>query len=374
MDLYINQDELTRALRRVQGVVDKRPANPLLSHVYVEARDNTLHVVATDGTITLTSTYPAQIEREGVMTVEAARFLAVSTSLSGREPAVRLVLGKNLRLGVRCGKTEFHLTGTDGADYPPPAPRDDRARLTVTGGELRRLIDETLFSVCLDENRYGLNGVHLEKIDAEGIPARLRMVTTDGSRLSWSEAPFEGALGLGRRMLLPRKGLQEVKKLVDESEALWEIDFGDRTASFSSGDVSLRMRLVEGEFPDYRMVLPQSSKRRVIVDRDALLGALKRVVIMASDRNNSIRCSFEEGRMVLSAQDARMGEVREELVADLDGAPLQTGFNARYLQDILSATRSEQLQLDMGEALDPCILRIPGRDDCLFVVMPMRLD
>lgn len=374
MDLYINQDELTRALKRVQGVVDKRPANPLLSHVFIEARDGALHVVATDGMVTLTSSYPAQIEREGSMTVDAARFLAVATSLTGREPTVRLQLGKNLRLGVRCGKTEFNLTGTDGADYPPPAPRDDRARLQVTGGDLRRIIDETVFSICTDENRYGLNGAHLEQIDMAGAPSRLRMVTTDGSRLSWSEAAFEGSLALGRRMLLPRKALQEIKKLIDESEATWDVDFGDRTASFTAGDVSLRVRLVEGEFPDYRMVLPQSSKRRVVVDRDALMGALRRVVIMAGDRNNSIRCAFEEGRMVLSAQDSRMGEVREELVADLDGAPLQTGFNARYLQDILTATRSEQLQLDMGEALDPCILRIPGRDDCLFVVMPMRLD
>lgn len=374
MDLYINQDELTRALRRVQGVVDKRPTNPVLSHVHLEARDGALFVTGTDGMVSLYASYPAQVEREGVVTVDAAKFFAVSSSLSGREPTVRLQLGKNMRLSVRCGKTEFHLTGTDGADFPPSAPRDDQARLAVTGGDLRRIIDETLFSVCVDENRYGLNGAHLEQVTPESGEARVRMVTTDGSRLSWSEVPFEGSLALGRRMLLPRKALQELKKLIDEAEATWEIDFGDRSASFTAGEVSLRMRLVEGEFPDYRMVLPASPKRRVVVDRDALGGALKRVVIMASDRNNSIRCSFEEGRMILSAQDARMGEVREELVADLDGAPLQTGFNARYLQEILTATRSEQVQLDMGEALDPCIIRVPGRDDCLFVVMPMRLD
>ena len=373
MDLFINQDELTRGLRRVQGVVERRPTNPLLAHVLLEAVEGGLRLTAGDGVLTLVATYPAQVDRTGAMTVDAAKLNAVAGSLADKDPVARLTLGKGQRLSVRCGKTEFNLTGTDGADYPPIPLRDDSGGIEVSGGDLRRLIEETLFSISADENRYGLNGAHLEQIDAPG-GSRLRMVTTDGSRLSWSEVPFEGTLTMGRRMLLPRKALQEVKKLVDEAETRWRIDFGERSATFSRDGLSMMVRLVEGEFPDYRLVLPAAHKRRVILERDPLLGALRRVGIMASDRNNSVRCAFEEGRLLLSAQDARAGEVREEVQADLDGAPLQTGFNARYLQEILGATRSEQLQLDMGDALDPCIVRIPGRDDCLFVVMPMRLD
>ncbi len=373
MDLFINQDELNRGLRRVQGVVEKRPTVPIMSHVLLEAREGALQLRAGDGVLSQLSSYPAQVDRPGVMTVEAAKLGAVVASLSDREPTVRLTLGKGQRLTLRCGKTEFNLTGTDGSDYPPLPGRDDRGGLELSGGELRRLIEETLFSISGDENRYGLNGAHLEQVDVGG-GSRLRMVTTDGSRLSWSEVPFEGTLTMGRRMLLPRKALQEVKKLLDEAEARWRVDFGERSATFHSGELSMQVRLLEGEFPDYRLVLPPSHKRRVVLEREPLLGALRRVGIMAWDRNNSVRCAFEEGRLLLSAQDSKAGEVREEVVADLDGAPLQTGFNARYLQEILGATRSEQLQLDMGDALDPCIVRIPGRDDCLFVVMPMRLD
>jgi DNA polymerase-3 subunit beta len=136
-----------------------------------------------------------------------------------------------------------------------------------------------------------------------------------------------------------------------------------------SGELSMQVRLLEGEFPDYRLVLPPSHKRRVVLEREPLLGALRRVGIMASDRNNSVRCAFEEGRLLLSAQDSKAGEVREEVVADLDGAPLQTGFNARYLQEILGATRSEQLQLDMGDALD-VVLR---SGDCILFGGAARL-
>jgi DNA polymerase-3 subunit beta len=175
-------------------------------------------------------------------------------------------------------------------------------------------------------------------------------------------------------MLLPRKALNELKKLVEDKEQDWQISFGERSATLATKDLTLMVRLVDGEFPPYRQVLPTGRKRRVLFERDAFASALKHVAIMAADRNHSVRFAFEPDKLIMTAQNVDAGDVREEIPVNMDGEPVYTGFNVRYFQDILSATRSEQLVLELGDPLDPCIARIPERDDCLFVVMPMRLD
>jgi DNA polymerase-3 subunit beta len=175
-------------------------------------------------------------------------------------------------------------------------------------------------------------------------------------------------------MLIPRKALGEVRKLVEVDNARWTVSFGQRAAAFSTDGVTLMLRLIDGEFPPYRDVLPPSAKRLVRVQRGPFSQALKRVSIMASDRNHSVRFAFDEDKLVMTAHNVDAGDVREELPADLEGAPIFTGFNVRYFQDILAATRGDELMLELGEPLDPCLVRIPERDDCMFVVMPMRLD
>jgi DNA polymerase-3 subunit beta len=259
-------------------------------------------------------------------------------------------------------------------DYPPLPSRDDRAALSVPGTTLQRLISETIYAVCLDDSRYGLNGAHLEEITAENGEARVRMVTTDGSRLSFSESAYEGEFNMGRRMLLPRKALDEVRKLCDGDKSQWEIAFGERSATFQTSGITLMVRLVDGEFPDYRQVLPAAFKRTMTLDRADFSDALKRVSIVASDRNHSVRFGFESERLVLTAQNVDLGNAREEVGASYEGDDFDTGFNIAYFLDIIRHTQGDQLVLEMGDPLDPCIVRIPGRDDCQFVVMPIRLD
>jgi len=259
-------------------------------------------------------------------------------------------------------------------NFPPRTPIDEHAELRITGGDLRRIIEETSFSVSTDENRYGLNGAHMEEVQAEDGRSRLRLVTTDGSRLSFSETNFDGTFEVNRKMLLPRKALSEIRKLVDDDTKIWHVGFGDREATFRTDELILTVRLIDGEFPNYRQVLPDSSTRKVTVSREHFADVLKRVSIVASDRNHSVRFSFESDRLVLTAENVDLGETREEMRIDMDGEPMTTGFNVKYFQDILSATRSDQMELQLGNALDPCVVRLPERDDNLFVVMPMRMD
>ncbi|NOY24927.1 MAG: DNA polymerase III subunit beta [Oligoflexia bacterium] len=372
MDLYIERDELIRGLARVQGVVERRPTTQALSHVLLQARDGGLTMTATDSVLALVAQYVARVEEPGELSVDAAHFFQIARSLA--EPTVHLQLQPGNRLAIRCGSAEFTVNGMAADEYPPLPARDDQAVLTVVGGDLRRLIEETLFSVSLDDNRYGLNGAHLEEITTDDGTSRVRMVTTDGSRLSVSEAPFTGEFGMGRHMLVPHKALSEIRKLVDADAESWQIAFGESSATFSTETLTLMVRLVNGEFPNYRQVLPGTVKRTVRVPRGAFSDALKRVAIVASDRNHSVRFGFEPDQLVLTADSVELGNARETVPAELDGEPLFTGFNVRYFQDLLGATQSDQLVLELVDTLEPCIVRLPERDDALFVVMPMRLD
>lgn len=368
MDLTIDRAALTLALQRAQGIVEKKGSNPALAHVLLRATGENLRVTATDTLITLVADYPAAVAGPGEITVDAATFFQISKALSGAVVRLQTVSGN--RLAITCGTAKFNMLAGSADEFPPLPTQADKSKIEIPGRGLRRIIEETLFSVCGDENRYGLNGAHIEEVAGN----TLRIATTDGSRLSYSEAPYTGQLGMTRKMLLPKAALGEIRKLVDPDDTAWTIAFGDRSAVVSSPGLSLVMRLTEGEFPDYRQVLPATFKRHVDVNRDDFDKALRHVVIMATDRNHLVRFSFEADRLVMTAANVEAGDARAEINADLRGLPLVAGFNVGYFRDILSATASERLTLSLGEALDPCILRLPGREDCLFVVMPMRLD
>jgi DNA polymerase-3 subunit beta len=372
MDLIIDREELIRGLSRVQGIVERRTTNLALAHVLLSAEGNTLRLTATDTMVSLVADYVARVEQPGEISVDAQNLFQVARHLP--ESTVHLKAEAGNRLAIHSGKSEFHLVGMSAEDYPPLPSRDDRASLSVPGSTLQRLIVETLYAVCMDDSRYGLNGAHLEEITAENGEARVRMVTTDGSRLSFSETGYEGEFNMGRRMLLPRKALDEVRKLCDGDAGLWEIAFGERSATFQTTGITLMVRLVDGEFPDYRQVLPAAFKRKMTLDRSAFSDALKRVSIVASDRNHSVRFGFEADKLVLTAQNVDLGNAREEVGADFQGEDFDTGFNIAYFLDIMRYTSGNEIVLEMGEPLDPCIVRIPNRDDCQFVVMPIRLD
>lgn len=371
MDLYIDRDALIRGLARTQGIVERRTTNHALAHVLLSAKGERLRMTATDTTVTLVADYPANIRVENELCVDAQHFFQIARSLP--DSVVTLTQSGTNRVAVKSGKATFHLNTLTAEDFPPLPARDARKSMKLSGGDLRRMIEETLFSISSDDNRYGLNGAHLEEVKGEG-GRRVRMITTDGSRLSYSEAAFEGDVALPRRVLLPRKALGEVKKLAEDNAAIWEVSFGDRSATFQSGDLTLMARLVEGEFPDYRQVLPPSFKRRLEVGREDFVQALRRVSLVATDRNHSVRFSFEPDLLVLTADNMDLGDAREEIPATLQGEGLATGFNIKYFQDLLAPTASERLSLEMGEVLDPCLVRLSGRDDALFIVMPMRLD
>ena len=370
MDFLIDRDELIRALTRAQGIVEKRSPTAILTSVLVQASPGGVRFTATDKAMTFFGDFVANVKTPGEAAIDAATFFSVARVLPTQVVHVRLV--DAARVEVKCGSSLFKLAASPAGDFPVTPPLDQSRTVRLEADHLRKLIAQTLFSVAPDDNKYGLCGAHVE--DVAGERPMLRMVSTDGSRLSWSQVPYAGDLAVHRRTLLPRKALAERLKLLEGLEGELEIAFGERAALLRTPGAQLHVRLLEADFPDYRQVLPASWKRRVVVDRDAFGEALRRVSIFASDKSRSVRFAFQDDRIVLTASELDAGDSREEFAADLQGEPITIGFNARFVQEVLAACPDGRIVIELGDALSPCIVKAQDDADALFVIMPIRLD
>jgi DNA polymerase-3 subunit beta len=371
MDLYIDRDELARGLARVQGIIERRSTHPLLAHVLLHARAEGLRMTATDHEVAYIGDLVANVTTGGQLAVDAANFFQIVRSLP--EPTVHLTLRGNRRLEIRSGRAEFKLPGHAAEDFPALPTFDAKGSAKLGEAVLRRLVECTSFAVATDDVRFGLNGAHLE---ASRGPrgTQLRMVATDGHRLSAAEGPYSGDLVITPRTLIPRKALAVIRKLLESDADEVELSFGEGAIRLSRPGQMFWFRLLEGEFPDYHAVVPVENKHRATLRRDELASTLKRVGILVQDRAKAVRFSFGETDLEIEVQNSDRGEVRETVPLELVGGEVAVGFNAKYLQDILAVMNGDRVTLELAHPLAPCLLHDPDDESAFFVVMPMRLD
>lgn len=374
MLLYIDRDTLLAGLTRVQGIVEKRNTpNPVLSCVLLEANNGMLRMTATDSELSYIGDFPATVESPGSVAVDAQALFQIARLLP--DPTTRLSLGAQHRLEISSGSAWYRVVGLSAAEFPALPDFDGRGAMTLRARHLGWLIDRTSFVVCPDDNRFGINGAHLEVVDDNAGRPQLRMVATDGHRLSYAQVPFEGDFSMGQRMLIPRKALGEMRKLSERlDEQPVRLSFGENSALLEVPGARFHFRLVEGEFPDYRRVVPTSHQRHVSVNRGVLSDALRRVAVLAQDRSRPVRFEFDAQLLTVRAQNAELGDAQEQVPIELDGDPLKIGFNIRYFQEVINALGADRIRLELGDALAPAVVREPESDEGLLIVMPMRLD
>jgi len=252
----------------------------------------------------------------------------------------------------------------------PQFPKFEEGKLsTIPGKVIREMIERTIFSVSTDETRHSLNGVFVE----ESNGGKARMVATDGHRLAIIEREI-GSLGLEKGVIVPRKGVAELKKLLEEEEGAVAIGFRENLWLVVKGNVELFMRLIDGDFPDYTKVIPKDNPNIVKIAREGLLRALRRVSILSSERYKGIKMELKEGRILISASNPDLGEAVEEIESSYQGKPLVIGFNARYLMDVLTILgTAEDIEIEFKDEVSPSIVRQTGDKEYLYVIMPMRL-
>ena len=375
MELKIGAQDLSRALARSQGIVEKKSTMPILSHVLLEAKKgDQLHVSATDLDIAVSGEHKCEVLKEGAMAVSAKHLYEIVKALP--EASVTLKKAANNYLEVKSGPSEFRIVGLPAEDFPAH-PRYDKVHFVpIEAATLLRLIDRTAFAVSSDETRYNLNGVFFET-SADGI----RLVATDGHRLSMADSKLDGDFKLKKGVILPKKGLYELRKLVAEaSDAAEEAPQGDlgfveSSAIFRRPGVVLVMRLIEGTFPDYRQVIPKAGEKVVSLGRQRLLETLRRVSLLSSDKAHAVKFELGKGLLRVLSQNPDLGEAREDVPVEYQGEPLKIGFNARYLIDVLGVLDSDDVTLELADDLSPGVMRPVGESAAHYtaVVMPMRI-
>ena len=370
MHFTIEKETFVKGLGRVQAIVEKRNTIPVLSNVLLESIDGALQLTATDLEVGMRSTYPANIRKPGKITVSAKKLYEIIKELPDRE--VSFSVKENSWIEVKCGKAQFNIVGLSAEEFPH-FPQPDKAEFLQLSSTLcKEMIEKTFFAVSQDESKYNLNGIYCRMLPDEN---QLRMVATDGHRLSLIDKTIEAVSSeeLSQGIILPRKGIMELKKLADEGDGDLQLGFMDNNAVICKDQTVIIMRLVDGDFPDYERVVPKSNEHRTMIEVDPLLHALRRMIILSSEKSRGVKMEFKENLLEVSSSNPELGDAREELEVDYQGPELTVGFNARYMLDILQVQDQDKISLFLKDQLSPGLIKPVEEDGYLAVIMPMRL-
>ena len=368
MEIKAKRGDLLATLYWTQSIVERRNTMPILANVLIEAQKGDIRVTATDLEVGVRGQVEGEVAKEGTITVSAKKLYEIVREVPNDQ--VQLKRLENDWVEIRSGKSVFKIVGIDAKEFPQFPKFDSKGLSSMPASTIRQMIERTIFAVSTDETRYSLNGVYIEQNDG----GKVRMVATDGHRLAFEEKDV-GSMGLTKGVILPRKGLSELKKLLESGEeGVVSLGFKENMGLVIKDKVELFMRLIDGDFPDYTKVIPQGNPNIAKLDHDELLQALRRVSILSSERYKGVRMEFSDGKVSISANNPDLGEAVEDIEADYKGKAISIGFNARYMIDVLAVlTGDGEIDIELKDELSPSVIRKNGVEDYLYVLMPMRL-
>ena len=372
MKLTIERAVLLHALAHVQSVVERRNTIPILSNVLLEAEDGRLGLTATDMDLAIAEKVAAEVGESGASTAPAHTLYDIVRKLPDGAQVEFDGGGDDEKLTLRSGRSTFTLRCLPPADFPAMAEDDQPHNFSLSAGELRRLVDHTRFAISTEETRYYLNGiyVHATKENGTGV---LRAVATDGHRLARFQVPLpEGAAEIPG-VIVPRKTVQELRKLIEESEETIQVALSETKIRLRFGDVLLISKLIDGTFPDYERVIPSGNDKLLEVDCKQFTEAVDRVSTISTEKSRAVKLSLSKGSLTLSATSLDDGSAVEEIEVGFDAEPMEIGFNSRYLLDITQQIEGENAQFALADAASPTVVRDVDDASALYVLMPMRV-
>ena len=359
---------MQEGLTAVAASIPAKTTLPVLANILVETTERGIRLSGTDLDIAVSTEVMADVETPGAITIPAKKLSEIARELP---PApVKIGAMGEQRITLECGRSRFKLLGLPRDEFPtfPQVRFQDSWR--VRSGDLQKLISHTSFAVSTEESRPILNGV-LWELRAD----RMRMVATNGHRLTRMDLPIAGGNSLGGDLIVPPKALDQVRRLFPAEEEL-EIAQGDNHLGFRSPFTSVFTRLIEGPYPNYEQVIPRDNDRVATSDKVALISALKRMSVIASDQTHRIRLSFNAGLLRFSVQTPDLGEAQDELPIRFSGDPIDIGFNANYLLEILRYIPTDEVRLTLKAPERAVTVEPEGWSDpasYLCLVMPLRL-
>jgi DNA polymerase-3 subunit beta len=369
MNLTITKEQIIAGLQAVQNVVGSRTTLPILSNVLLRAEGDHVEFTATDLDVTVACKVEAKVKKAGSATVPVKKLFGIVRELNGSEIDIE-VDEKNI-CSIRCGSSFYKIHGLGADEFPPlPKFKDDK-KVLLPQETVKAMVKKTSFAVSTDESRYVLNGIFISLKDH-----KMTLVATDGRRLALVDEEVDIAEKSSGEFIVPAKAVNELNRLLQEKGDV-EIKFGENQASFALKDdkgfsVLVITKLIEGNYPNYRQVIPGEAKERVPLVREEFLQALRRAEIMTSEKANSVKLTFGKNNLAITANSPEVGEARETLAVNYKGKEMAIAFNPRYLIDALSALSEDEVFFELIDELSPGVLKING--PFLYVVMPMRLS
>lgn len=375
MKFSVDRALLLKALAHVQSVVERRNTIPILANVMLVAGDGVLRLTATDMEIAVVEEVPGvAIARPGRTTAPAATLYEIVRKLPDTAKIELDHAGGDAPLDLRAGRFATKMNVLPVEEFPSMTEGKMPVKFSLKAGALRDLIDRTRFAISTEETRYYLNGIYIHASEAEGQKV-LRAVATDGHRLARVEEPLpEGAAGMPG-VIVPRKTVNEIRKLAEETSDEISVQLSDTKIRFTFGTVQLTSKLIDGTFPEYERVIPKANDKILRVSKSDFAAAVDRVAAISNERSRPVKLSIDRHHLLLTAISPDQGQAQEELDEEsvsYESSPLEIGFQARYLKDITDQV-GEKLEFRFSDGSAPTIVADSAKPEALYVLMPMRV-
>jgi DNA polymerase III subunit beta len=369
MNLTIAKEQIINGLQAVQNVVGTRTTLPILSNVLIRAEKDRLEFTATDLDVTISCAVEASVKKPGAATVPVKKLFGIVRELNN--PEIEIEIDDKNMCSVRSGASFYKINGLAAEEFPPlPKFKEDK-KVVLPQEKIRSMMKKTSFAISTDEARYVLNGIFISLKEH-----KMTMVATDGRRLALVDEDVDVSEKSQGEFIIPAKAVNELNRLLQDKGDI-EIRYTDNQASFTLKDekgfsILIISKLIEGNYPNYRQVIPAETKERIALSREELLHALKRAEIMTSEKSNSVKLTFGKNNLAITANSPEVGEARESLAINYKGKEMAIAFNPKYMIDPLNALPNEEVFIELIDELSPGVLKING--PFLYVVMPMRLS
>lgn len=364
MKFSLSKEKFLEGLQSVQNVVSSRTTLPILSNVLLQAVDGLLRFTTTDLDVGIQSAVEANVERAGATTLPARRLASIVRELPSGEISVE-VDSKNIA-SIRCGSSYFKMYGLPQEEFPPLPSFSDAKTFNIRQKDLRDGLKKTAYAISTDETRYVLNGIL-----ASFKENKLTLVATDGRRLALVDIELEFPQSFETEVIIPTKAVLEVQRLLsDEGEI--KVSIGETQIAFEANGTFLVSKLIEGNYPNYRQVIPAETKERITLEREYFYNAVHRVSLLASDKSNSVKLIFTKNNLEIAANTPEVGEAKESLPIQYKGREFAIAFNPEFLMAPLKNLSEDEIFLDLIDEMSPGLVKIQG--PFLYVLMPMRIS
>ncbi len=366
MRFSLQREVLLKPLAQVVNVVERRHTLPVLANLLARIEGGQLSLTGTDLEVEMVARVAVEGAQEGELTIPARKLFEIVRALP--DGSLVTISQTGDKVAIQAGRSRFTLASLPANDFPSLDEVDASERLHIPEASLKELLERTAFAMAQQDVRFYLNGLLFDLRETS-----LRCVATDGHRLALCEAPLEAGQGGKRQIIVPRKGVQELQRLLEGGDRVLELELGKGHIRIKRDDVIFTSKLIDGKFPDYEAVIPIGADREVKVDREVLRAALQRASILSNEKYRGVRVEVAPNLLRISAHNPEQEEAQEEVEADTHVDGLAIGFNVTYLLEALNALRAEAVVLQLRDANSSALVRGADSAHARHVVMPLRL-